>query len=50
MEYMSKIKPDMDDYKILINPTEKDFTSSTNNIILPMERKSNWVLLSNKPV
>jgi len=47
---MSLFKPDIDDYKVLIDPTEKDFTSSLVDIILPMERLSNYVLISNRPV
>ena len=28
IDFMSQFKPDIDDYEVIINPTEKDFTSS----------------------
>ena len=47
---MSQFKPDIDDYKVIINPSEKDFTDSSTDIVLPVERMSNYVLQSNRVI
>ena len=50
IEKMKQFYPEIDNYTILCNPTETDFVNSKHNIILPKERKENFVFITNTAI